>query len=637
MNAKKLYIVIALWLVPAGAADIITISNETFRDLNVAVYYDDGIQAVRATPVTLIEAQASLAFERPERKVKGLSWSGLFYDRELVFVEDAALLTPTLTPTQLKKYHSLNVGTLKGTGFYITESNNGIFRGFTALEFNARKVLLGQVLQLFSDEHRKEKAYVRVGNELCDGEKNARQKRTVIVQKAIEKIIQKPMSGKYIPTIAVVASGGGMRAAFYTTGCLRALEDSLLDTVMYVAGLSGSTWALGSWILSEKKITAFNDWLVNKFHHGITDINPEQAWWIANNFLIKYIFDQPLGFVDIYGALLANTFFSDYGSRSQQVYLSKQAAALKEGRLPIPLYTAIAAESPEAEERWWEFSPFECGSPWLGAWVAPWALNRKFSKGESIKNSPEPSFGFLMATFGLVPGITIKRMAEEAQLEEKVRIIPLAQTIVRNIMMGVGDKRPIFSEMRNFTYQMDRGPLVHKRMCKLVDAGIHFNIPYPPVSGDRPERRADIIIICDASGSDLTLDLKHMVAYAQKRGYRLPTIDYASAAQHGFSVFKDEHDPSVPIIIYVPRVVDKTLFNYAKMHNAFEKYAPYLSNFDIERCIADQACSTFNFTYTTAQAMTVSMLGTFNMVFASAAIRQAIEWVVEKRSAAPAA
>ena len=50
-----------------------------------------------------------------------------------------------------------------------------------------------------------------------------------------------------IPTVAVAASGGGLRAAMNTIGALGEFKESgLLDCVTYVAGISGSCWAMGA-------------------------------------------------------------------------------------------------------------------------------------------------------------------------------------------------------------------------------------------------------------------------------------------------------------------------------------------------------------------------------------------------------
>ena len=46
-----------------------------------------------------------------------------------------------------------------------------------------------------------------------------------------------------VPVVAVLGSGGGTRAMSSLYGSLSALQElSLLDTVTYLSGVSGSTW-----------------------------------------------------------------------------------------------------------------------------------------------------------------------------------------------------------------------------------------------------------------------------------------------------------------------------------------------------------------------------------------------------------
>ncbi|KAL2086785.1 hypothetical protein ACEWY4_017853 [Coilia grayii] len=49
------------------------------------------------------------------------------------------------------------------------------------------------------------------------------------------------------PRVALLGSGGGQRAQSALLGVLRQLgEDNLLDSFLYLAGVSGSTWAMAS-------------------------------------------------------------------------------------------------------------------------------------------------------------------------------------------------------------------------------------------------------------------------------------------------------------------------------------------------------------------------------------------------------
>lgn len=52
-----------------------------------------------------------------------------------------------------------------------------------------------------------------------------------------------PSSNAQAPVIAVLGSGGGLRAHIACLGVLSELKElGLLDAVTYLAGVSGSTW-----------------------------------------------------------------------------------------------------------------------------------------------------------------------------------------------------------------------------------------------------------------------------------------------------------------------------------------------------------------------------------------------------------
>jgi phospholipase A2 len=58
-----------------------------------------------------------------------------------------------------------------------------------------------------------------------------------------------PLADDEIPSIALVGSGGGFRAATIILSALEALEElALLDIFSYVSALSGSSWGVSAWI-----------------------------------------------------------------------------------------------------------------------------------------------------------------------------------------------------------------------------------------------------------------------------------------------------------------------------------------------------------------------------------------------------
>ncbi|KAJ1917635.1 hypothetical protein H4219_003097 [Mycoemilia scoparia] len=94
-----------------------------------------------------------------------------------------------------------------------------------------------------------EVANVRVGSELCKDEQEFIIARKKEIKPHFAKFIGVPESEidvRDIPTISIAATGGGFRAMLSTLGYISSAKDhGLYQCVSYVAGVSGSCWALG--------------------------------------------------------------------------------------------------------------------------------------------------------------------------------------------------------------------------------------------------------------------------------------------------------------------------------------------------------------------------------------------------------
>ncbi len=609
------------------AADRMTIHNRTPRDLYMAVYYlgmklpfKEQPVAKIATEIILVEADTSAILERPVRKVG--------YDRELVFVERKEELTPELTKQQLEKYHSKNVGYLQGDVFYVGDKD-AKFYGYTTVEWNviksildaARAKVMASVPQIVENRYKNSPAKVRLGNELCDQEKSFVSVRMPRAKAAMEKALNQPV--ERVPKIAIVCSGGGYRAMLFCLGALIGAHNAgILDMTTYLVGLSGSTWAISGWLLSDQSLQVYHDWVVSNLNRGLKEVSAQDVSLMGDHLLCKYFYDQPYGIVDLYGSLLANELFTRTGNRKQRQTLSAQAHAIRNAMHPMPIYTAIAAESSKAEEQWYEFSPFEVGAQWMGAYVPSWAFGRKFKEGVSVNFAPEQNFGVLMGTFGLAIGLTITRLVSEIKLKEKAPSF-IVGNIIDSILSNQGESRITSADYRNFARGLPNVPLSDKRKLKMVDAGISYNLPYPPISGERTERKADIIIFVDASAGDFPADLKKAEAYARAHKLQFPPVDFSQVNKRAVSVFKSAN-PQVPVVIYVPRVVDQTLFANPEYAQLAKEFAG-LKTFDIEACITQGPCGTFNFSYSEADARKLTNLGRLNMMAARSAVIEAIK------------
>lgn len=278
---------------------------------------------------------------------------------------------------------------------------------------------------------------------------------------------------------------------------------------------------------------------------------------------------------------------------------------MSDGKLPIPIYTAVRGESglkPE-ELAWYEFTPWEVGGAWLGMYVPSWAYGREFKNGVSKDFGLEKSFGFNLGTYGSAFSATVEQMYKE--LEEKIPV-DLVKTILKEtVVKGVGEKRLTWAEVYNFTYKMEQSPIKQLKRIKAIDGGLAFNLPYPPVSGERLERKADILIFLDASATIKgAQELQKTEAYARRKGLKFPVINYAGIEQQAISIFKNVQDPTIPIVIYIPRVNDPKILK--QLHEpAFARFK-HLEKFDVEKCTKQEFCSTYNFKYNHEQLHSLS-------------------------------
>ncbi len=473
-----------------------------------------------------------------------------------------------------------------------------------------------------------ETAQVRVGNTVSKQEQEAIKKRFTLVKDAIEIKVGKVAS---VPKIAVIASGGGVRASLATLGALSGLEEAgLLDTVLWVSTLSGSTWGLGTWIqnrilnssLSVRQHSEnFVQLIKNK---SIASMNKAEANILLPILMINVAFDMPMSLIDLYGGFVANVVLGNFGQKKQVQSLSSQMKAMTKSS-PIPIYTAVNGEG-NSHNYWYAYTPWEISFEpttieGLGFSIPSWSIGRVFERGVSIDYKPEKTLGFHFGTFGSAFAADIATIIENTFLQDIDN--KFVRSMINSIRERYGSVRASSARVVNFMKGVDGSPLKNEITLKLVDGGLAFNLPYPPVSGLRKDRSPDILIFVDASGSisaQGATELKKVEQYARAKGLKFPVIDYSMVAKKVISVFRDEKDSLVPIVIYMPFVKDNSLI--AKFQDpAFASFKS-LANFSPVTC-----CGTLrgmvNETYDADRATETEKLMKFNVL-----VSQEIIWDV---------
>lgn len=478
-------------------------------------------------------------------------------------------------------------------------------------------------------------ARVRIGNNLNAQERDFLAKRQPKVKKALEKMLNRSLDGKFIPNIAIVASGGGYRAMLGTIGSLTAIENiGLLDATTYMAGLSGATWAIAPWVSTGMSIENFRKYIQDTIQKDIKVSSISEAKNIIDMLTVKVAFDEPITTVDIYGGLLANRLLNYYGTDAQRVYLSQQSDRLKNADIPYPIYTAIDARQAVASEpHWFEYTPHEIGSPSFGVYVPTWAYGRLFNNGQSLDFAPEQSLGFFMGTFGSAFGVHFGRAWDE--IVEQIPGTTIKSIVERKLIDPNSGKRvnTSWAEVFNFMYGMAGQELVERKTIKFVDAGIDFNLPYPPVSGERPERKADIMLFLDFSGGSLLHGMKKTEEYARRKGLKFPKIDYKDLETKALSVFMDSEDPSVPVVIYCPRISEEGLWAKNKSDTAWSKYNS-LDGFNFTECTNDFTgiCGTTYFKYSSQNSLKLMDQMEFNIMIHKDQIINTINHVIDQKT-----
>lgn len=483
-------------------------------------------------------------------------------------------------------------------------------------------------------------ATLRIGNTLHPAEHVYRANRKPKVKNALEKMLGRSLSDAQVPTIALVESGGGYRAMLGTIGTLLAAEKmGLLGATTYITALSGGTWAVAPWVSTGMSLAQYKNYIMNTITKTVHVTSVAEAKNIVDMLSVKLVFEQPITMVDVYGGLLGNRLLSHYGNDCQRVYLSQQTERVKNGDIPYPIYTAIDARMDVAREpHWFEFTPHEIGTPAFGVYVPTWGYGRKFNGGKSIDFAPEQPLSLQMGTFGSAFGVHFGRAWDEVVAQIPGTMIK--QFVEEKFIDPNFGKRvtTAWLEIFNYMYGMPSQELKDRPTLKFVDAGIDFNLPYPPISGERPERKADIIVLFDFSGGALPEALIKTEAYARRKGLKFPRIDYAGIDKKTISIFRDETDLSVPVVIYMPRISDAQLWQQNKSNPAFSGYSS-IEGFDFEKCTNGfmEPCGTSSFQYTKENSQKLIDQMEFNVMVNKDKIIDAIKWVIDKRPSASVA
>jgi len=297
-------------------------------------------------------------------------------------------------------------------------------------------------------------ADVRLGDELCIAERAFLRSRRRKMRAAFAELFSVPIKDideRDVPIVAIAGSGGGYRAMVNTSGALKgAQETGILDCTSYIAGISGSCWALGimySGVAGSPSPSQVHQHLVSRIQIPYLDMSTMDLLITppTNKYLLSGLLHKAtapgwggVSLTDIYGTLVSARLFvpSDLTKIDPRcLSLHNFRRYVDDGSYPMPIMTAVSrhlreplesqeietkqqekkaygptrrlrlrteAEELEAQARWlwFEWSPYEVGCDELGAWIPSWALGRRFVNGRNIERRPEISLTLLSGIFG---------------------------------------------------------------------------------------------------------------------------------------------------------------------------------------------------------------------------------------------
>ncbi|XP_074838549.1 cytosolic phospholipase A2 gamma-like [Carettochelys insculpta] len=239
-------------------------------------------------------------------------------------------------------------------------------------------------------------------DELSDGEKEATRNRKAKVLQCLQNN-QIVCEEANTPNIAILGSGGGLRAMIALLGTLTEMQNQgLLDAIMYLCGVSGSTWCMSTlynykdWT---EKIQKLEQDLCNELSRAKCDITEE--FRLAE----KAAEDELFSLTDVWDDFFVYTVLNKHDPTK----LSEHEGTSVSGTNPYPIYAAIEKTKWEdgqkcSPEIWFEFTPHLSGFRGLGAFVCTKDLGSKFEDGKLVEKREERNIGYLQGLWGSAPG-----------------------------------------------------------------------------------------------------------------------------------------------------------------------------------------------------------------------------------------
>ncbi|XP_072479323.1 cytosolic phospholipase A2 beta-like isoform X4 [Notamacropus eugenii] len=450
---------------------------------------------------------------------------------------------------------------------------------------------------------------VRLGFGLCEDEKVFLRKRNQVVAKALKQVLQlkDELQEDEIPVVAIMATGGGIRAMTSLYGQLSGLKElGLLDCVSYITGASGSTWAMANlyedpdW--SQKDLAGPTAAVrAQVIKNKLSILAPSRLQRYQQELKERTQQGYPPCFTNLW-SLLNEALLHDEPHDSR---LSDQQEALKHGQNPLPIYCALNTKEKSLSTfefgEWVEFSPYEVGFPKYGAYVPSELFGSQFFMGRLMKRLPESRICFLEGIWSNLYAANLQdslywssepdqfwdRWAQDQVILDKEEIPslkmeepPSTTNKIAKFFVDLLTRRPLAEASHNFLHglhfhrdyfkhshfsawkgtKLDGHPHqltpMEPYLC-LLDVGYFINTSCTPLL--MPTRQVDLILSLDYNLQGPFQQLELVGRYCQQQGIPFPTITPSPEEKelpqecHRFS---DPESLAAPVVLHFPLIND---------------------------------------------------------------------------------
>ncbi|NWU27523.1 PA24B phospholipase, partial [Dyaphorophyia castanea] len=456
-----------------------------------------------------------------------------------------------------------------------------------------------------------EKLDVRLGYDLCQEEQEFLLKRRRVVAGALKRVLhlERDLHGHEVPVIAVMATGGGLRAMSAMFGHLLALQKlNLLNCVTYLTGASGSTWTLAD-------LYEHADWSQKSLEGPLKAVK-EQVTKCKLNLMsidhLKYYHKElaeraKAGHVSSFTTLWSLVQEMFLHGRPRKYKLTDQRKALEHGQNPLPFYAVLNVKEEKFGtfkfREWADFSPYEVAIPKYGASIPSEYFDSEFFMGRRVKKLPESRICYLeglwtnIFTRNLLDGLYWSSNSNEFwerwsqdmvdierhSPEEDVTVIEPPSCLsgkLYEMFQDIMTKRPLLGQSHNFLRGLEfHKDYIHQKkfiewkdtvldgfpntltplqkyLC-LIDVGYFINTSGAALF--KPERNVDVIISLDYGLGHVFKQLEMTYKYCKIQNIPFPKVELSPEEEKNPKecyIFSDAEDPRAPIVIHFPLVND---------------------------------------------------------------------------------